>query len=287
MLCRLKQSGGWATVLIKKNEIISLSENVRKAIDGKPVEFRDNKENSLSILKNDIHTLVNLKNEQMNIIKQEQQRLTEYLSNISHQLKTPITSMLIMVDLLETAPPEKQSEFISNIKTSLTRMEWLTSSLLKIARLDSGVVEFSISTVAMKDLLSIAVEPLAILLDIKEQNVELINEVDLCCDLRWTAEALTNLIKNASEHSPEGSVIKVDCGENPIYRWISIADSGSGIKREDISKLWTRFTGSQNSKGFGIGLPLALSIVRGQNGDIDVDSGTNGKGAVFTIKQFK
>lgn len=274
-------------MLIKKSEVISLSENVRKAIDGQSVDFRDNKENSLSILKNDIHTLVNLKNEQMSAAKQEQQRLTDHLANISHQLKTPITSMLIMADLLETAPPEKQGEFITNIKTSLTRMEWLTSSLLKIARLDSGVVEFSIKTVAMKELLATALEPLAILLDIKNQSVELLNEIDLSCDLRWTAEALTNLIKNASEHSPDGSVIKVDCGENPIYRWIAIADSGNGIKREDLSKLWTRFTGSRSSEGFGIGLPLALSIVRGQNGDIDLDGGTNGKGAVFTIKLFK
>lgn len=283
----MKQLGGWAIVLIKKSEVISLSENVRKAIDGQSVDFRDNKENSLSILKNDIHTLVNLKNEQMSAAKQEQQRLTDHLANISHQLKTPITSMLIMADLLETAPPEKQGEFITNIKISLTRMEWLTSSLLKIARLDSGVVEFSIKTVAMKELLATALEPLAILLDIKNQSVELLNEIDLSCDLRWTAEALTNLIKNASEHSPDGSVIKVDCGENPIYRWIAIADSGNGIKREDLSKLWTRFTGSRSSEGFGIGLPLALSIVRGQNGDIDLDGGTNGKGAVFTIKLFK
>lgn len=106
-------------MLIKKSEIITLSENICKAIDRQMFDFRDNKENPLSILKNDIHTLVSLKNEQINSATLEQQLLSEYLPNISHQLKTPITSMLIMADLLETASPEKQVEFISNIKTGL------------------------------------------------------------------------------------------------------------------------------------------------------------------------
>lgn len=272
---------------IKKSEITILSENVRKAIDGQPVDFCDNRENPLSILKNDIHTLVSLKNEQMNSATLEQQLLSECLSNISHQLKTPITSMRIMADLLENAPPEKQMEFISNIKTGLTRMEWLTDALLKMARLDSGVIAFSITTVPIKRLLKTALESLEILLDVKNQKIELLHEIDLPCDSHWTAEALTNLIKNASEYSPENSIIKVDCGENPIYYWISVTDSGKGISRADLSSLWNRFTGSRSKTGYGIGLPLALAIVRGQNGDIDVDGGGSGTGATFTIKLFK
>lgn len=274
-------------MLIKKSEITTLSENIRKAIDGQLVDFRDNKESPLSILKNDIHTLVSLKNEQMNSAALEQQLLSECLSNISHQLKTPITSMLIMADLLETAPPEKQVEFISNIKTSLIRMEWLTAALLKMARLDSGAIEFCMVTVPVSKLLKMALGPLEILLDVKSQKVELLHEIELFCDSHWTAEALTNLLKNASEYSPKASIIQVDCGDNPIYRWISVTDAGKGIRREDFSKLWERFTGSRSKNGYGIGLPLALSIVRGQNGDIDVEGGGNGIGATFTIKLFK
>lgn len=132
-----------------------------------------------------------------------------------------------------------------------------------------------------------ALESLEILLDIKNQKIELLNKIDLFCDSHWTAEALTNLIKNASEYSPESSIIQVDCGGNPIYQWISVTNAGKGIRREDISKIWKRFIGSQNTNGYGIGLPLALSIIRGQNGDIDVDGRGNGKGATFTIKLFK
>lgn len=274
-------------MLIKKGELLSLSENVRKAIDGQEVDFRDNREGALSILKNDIHTLVSIKNEQVNAAAREQQLLTDCLSNVSHQLKTPITSMLIMADLLENAPPEKQREFLSNIKSSLSRMDWLTTALLKMARLDSGSVQFAVVTGTVSSLLKEALKPLEILLDVKNQRVELLHDLEIPCDRLWTGEALTNLLKNASEYSPENSAIWVDCGENPIYRWISITDSGKGIKREDISGIWTRFVGSRSKSGYGIGLPLALSIVRGQKGDIDADGGGNGRGATFTVKFFK
>jgi len=274
-------------VLIKKNEIITLSENIRKVIDGQTVEFRDNKEGPLSILKNDIHTFVTIKSQQMNYAVLEHELLTEYIVNISHQLKTPLTSIQIMVELLETAPPEKQAEFIYNIKKSLAHMDWLTTALLKMARLDSGMIEFSFTSLNVSKLLKIAIEPLDIVLDIKNQTVALLHDIELLCDNHWMAEALTNLIKNASEHSPENSTILIDCGENPLYRWISITDAGNGISKEDISNIWTRFTGSRSKSGNGIGLPLALSIVRSQNGDIDVNGGGKGVGAIFIIKLFK
>lgn len=272
---------------IKKREITELSDNIRKAIDGKNVDFRDNREGALSILKNDMNTFVNIKNEQMNSARVERDMLAEYLADISHQLKTPITSMMIMADLLGTAPHEKQAEFAGNIKISLSRMEWLVATLLKMARLDSGGVDFSMAAVSAGQVLNTALQPLEILLDVKNQTVELLNDSDLFCDKRWTAEALTNLLKNASENSPFNSTIYVDSGSNPIYRWISVTDSGSGIPRERYGSLFKRFAYSQNENGYGIGLPLALSIIRGQNGDIEVDGGRKGKGASFTIKFFK
>ena len=103
----------------------------------------------------------------------------------------------------------------------------------------------------------------------------------------WTGEALTNIIKNASEVSPEGSIIHIEAGTNPICKWISVTDSGAGIEKSKIFNLFKRFEGSGHDKGHGVGLPLALAIMRGQNGDIEADGGGNGKGATFTLKFYK
>ena len=241
----------------------------------------------MSILKNDIHTLVNIQKEQKNYARKEQEHLSKYLVDISHQLKTPITSLMLMANLIEDAKEEKQEEFLFNMKKDLAHMEWLVSALLKMAKLDSGVVKFSMTDVSVSELVDISLEPLGILLDIKSQRIEIKKSIPVFCDRQWTVEALTNLIKNASESSKEGSTIWIDCGENPIYSWISVADDGDGISKEQLARLFTRFEGSQGKSGYGIGLPLALSIIRGQNGDIEVEPGGNGGGAVFTIKFYK
>ncbi len=345
-------------MLIKRNEIEKLSADIRRIIDGHDVDLRDNNEGVFPILKNDINTLAHLKNEQIDAIQRERDILRSRLEDISHQLKTPLTSTLIMADLLESAPPDKQAEFIANIRQSLTRMEWLVSTLLKIAKLDAGVVEFLPERVKAATLIEQALEPLQIQLDVKDQKVEIsekprdvhntpsfaqpslglseqaeplpfagapsaqtdsgqaaynlthrqyldapLGGIELYCDRRWTAEALTNVLKNASEYSPPGGRIVVEAGENPLCTWITIIDSGPGISNADIATIFRRFEGSRSAQGYGIGLPLALAIMRGQNGDIQIDGGGAGgstailsassdgnsavQGAAFTLKFFK
>ena len=271
---------------INRSEIKKLSDDVRRIIDGQNIDLRDNREGVWGILKNDIHTLANLKNERLDALKRERDTMAETLANISHQIKTPLTSVMIMADLLENAPPDKQAEFITNIKAGLTRMEWLSSALLKMAKLDAGAVEFSRETIQADALINLALEPLQILLDVKNQKVEILCAAELFCDKRWTAEALTNIIKNASEYSPEGGRIIIEAGMNPVCGWVSVTDSGAGIANDKIAGLFKRFGGSRSEKGYGIGLPLALAIMRGQNGDIEVDGGGNGKGAALTLKFY-
>lgn len=274
-------------MLIREKDITELSKAVRKAIDGHEIDPRDNKEGALSILKNDIYTLINLEKEQRIKAQDEREHLSEYLADISHQLKTPITSMMLMANLLEDAPAVKQKEFVFNMKKELDHMEWLISALLKMAKLDSGVVNFVTADVSTGELVQEALKPLEILLDIRNQKVEIEHEMMFSCDRRWTVEALTNLLKNALECSKGNTIIQIDSGDNPIYRWISITDAGEGIPRERITGLFRRFENSNNENGYGIGLPLALSIIRGQNGDIEVSPGGNGEGATFTIKFYK
>ncbi|MDR0913782.1 MAG: HAMP domain-containing histidine kinase [Oscillospiraceae bacterium] len=272
-------------MLVEKKQIVELSENVRKIIDGQKIDIRDNKEGKLSILKNDIHTLANRLTEQAENSEKEKEALRQILSDISHQIKTPLTSMQIMVDLLPDAPPQKQEEFIANIKTSLTRTQWLVSALLKLARLDSGAVEFEQNTVTVAQLAEEALKPLQVLLDVKNQSVEIKGgSVQLLCDKRWTSEALTNIIKNASEYSPQGGKIVIEAGQNPLFASISVTDSGKGLTSAEQATIFRRFEGSRSEFGTGIGLPLALAIMRGQNGDIEAENTPHG--AKFTVKFY-
>jgi len=274
-------------VWIKKSEIEEFSQNIRKIIDGQDIDLRVSDEGVWNILKNDIHILAKLKNEQVTVLQHDKDMLKDTLADISHQLKTPLTSTMIMIDLLEDAPPDKQEEFIQNIKTGLQRTEWLVSTLLKMAKLDAGAVMFSPTPVPSAELIKQAITPLQIQLELKNQHIEVTGETELVCDKRWTSEALSNIIKNASEHSPDGTAIHIEVGTNPISTWVSVTDSGEGLRAAQIAKLFRRFEGSKSGTGYGIGLPLALSIMRGQDGDIEVTGGGNGAGATFTVKLFK
>ena len=272
---------------VSKTELEQLSSELRRAINGESVEFRSNQEGALSLLRNDLHTFAAQLGAERDAANAAKVEFAEYMENISHQLKTPVTSMMLMTDLLEAAPPERQEEFLTNIRMSLARVDWLVGTLLKLAKLDAGAVQFEPQALSAKTLLDAALGPLAILLDVREQQVVLVQDGMLHCDRRWTVEALTNIIKNACEASPTGSTIVVDCGENPLYEWVSVEDAGPGLSRAGMAALFVRFASSSSKDGVGIGLPLALAIARGQNGDIDVDAGGNGKGATFTLKFYK
>ena len=271
-------------MIVNKNEITALSADIRKIIDGQAIDLRDNLEGRLSTLKNDIHTLAGRLNEQTHNLQKEKAAMANTLADISHQLRTPLTAMMVMVDLLASSPPEKHPEFISNLKQGLTQTEWLVGALLKMAKLESGSAEFTPVNIPATRLIDTALTPLRILLDIKDQRISIAGDTVLYCDKNWTAEAITNIVKNASEHSPEGSTIEISAGENPISRWVSIADTGRGIPAGEIKNLFKRFGGSR--KGTGIGLALALKIMREQNGDIEVSGGGDGLGARFTLKLY-
>ena len=272
---------------IRKKEIEQLSDFVKGYISGEELDIRDNREGAFPVLKNDIYSLVNKKNEQIKAIESERDILSEYMADISHQLKTPITSMMIMADLLEDAEPEKQAEFIHNIRFTLNKMECLVGALLKMAKLDAHVIDFVKKDVKASELVEAVKPSVAILLDVNNQTLELKNDCVINCDKRWTVEALTNIVKNAIEYSPKDQVIEIDSGTNPMYDWISVKDSGNGIGKEQYAALFKRFENSTNENGFGIGMPLALSIVKGQGGTIDVDLGGEGQGTTFVVKFFK
>jgi len=260
-------------VFIKKSDVKKLSDNVRQLNAGQNIDIRDNREGVWSALKNDIQTLSARLNEQAESLRREKLGMTTALADISHQIKTPLTSALMMSELLQNPhlPDDKRSEFLQSLQASLEHTERLVLSLLKLAKLDSGATEFNRENVSASSLINSALTPLTAIIEARTQTVSLsvINSTDILCDETWTSEALTNIIKNASEHAGEGGEIRVESGENSLYSWISVSDSGAGFTHDELPRLFERFR-STTKQGVGIGLNMAMSIMREQGGDIEV-----------------
>ena len=271
---------------IKKKEIEQLSEFVKGYSSGEELDIRVNKEGSFNILKNDIYALVNTKNEQIKAVETERDSLSDYMADISHQLKTPITSMMIMADLLEEAEPEKQTEFIHNIQVSLNKMEWLVGALLKMAKLDSGTAILQKEKIFIKELILHSAEPLAISMDLHGVKLCLNgNDTDsFQGDFGWSAEAITNILKNGIEHMENGGNLYVSWSEKSVYSEIDIEDEGSGISDEELPHIFERFYRGKTARhsGFGIGMAMAQSIFAKQNGTIKAQNREEG-GAKFVI----
>ncbi|MCM3620378.1 HAMP domain-containing histidine kinase [Sutcliffiella horikoshii] len=273
-------------------EIEKLSGYLRQISNGDyNLDVRDNHEGELSILKSDIYKVTLMLSEQSSYLEEDKVKLTNAISDISHQLKTPLTSMMVMADLLsgDQLDESKRAEFTQNIRVQLERIEWLVSSLLKLSKIDAGTVSFKKDKVSVRDLIERAVQPVLIPMDIKEQTllVEGDGSVTFTGDTHWTAEALINILKNCVEHTSEGGQVFISFSENPLYTEIQVKDNGHGIPKEDLPYIFRRFYKGKNAgeDSVGIGLAMAYSIITGQQGDIEVRS-EQGKGTAFHIKFY-
>lgn len=251
-------------------------------------DIRDYSEDSLSKLKNDIYKItILLKEEKENTLK-EKKNLEIILSDISHQIKTPLTSMYVINDLLldDNLNKQKRKEFLNKNKTQLERIEWLVTSLLKISRLDSGTVKLKKEKVKINELIEKVIEPLKIPIELKCQNLIVDNlDIDINIDLNWTVEALINILKNAHEHTLKKGTIQIRLKDNPIYTEIDIIDNGEGISKNNINHIFERFyKGSNNKESIGIGLNMAKTIIEKENGTIEVESSSF---TIFKVKFYK
>jgi signal transduction histidine kinase len=274
-------------------EIQRLSGFLRRISNGDYLlDVRDNREGELSLLKNEINKVTTMLSEHGSLLRTDKVRLTDAISDISHQLKTPLTSMMVMADLLSQTnlPAEKRTEFTRHIRVQLERIEWLISSLLKLSKLDAGTVAFKMEPICVKHLIQKALEPVVIPMDIKGLVVSIQGEdsVTFKGDLKWSAEALINILKNAVEHTEEGGRIDISFEENPLFTEIMIVDHGKGMDKEDLPHIFKRFYKGKNAGegSIGIGLAMAHSIVNSQQGDIVVKS-ERGSGTQFRIKFYK
>ena len=248
-------------------------------------------EDELSILKNEIYkTTIMLKESAENSLK-DKLELKESLEDISHQLKTPLTSILIILDNLidnEDMDVQTREEFIRDIKREVSNINFFVQAMLKLSRFDSNTVNYIKEEVLVKDIVNESIKNVSTLCDLRniKINVDGDDKAKLLCDFRWQVEAITNVIKNCIDYSKDGSSIIINYEKNKAYVLIKIQDFGGGIPKKDIPHIFERFYKGENSgkDSIGIGLALAKTIIEEDNGNISIKSEENG--TTFYIKYF-
>lgn len=256
------------------------------------LDISENTEDGLSALKNEIYkTTIMLREETDNSIK-DKLELKKSLEDISHQLKTPLTSILINLDNLMYNPnleQEKREEFLREIKNKTYNIKFLIEALLKLSKFDVNTIEFNEDEVLIKELIGLSLKNVLALADLKNVKISFDgNNADkVTCDFKWQVEAISNILKNAIEHSKENSEILIAYETNNVYSKITVKDFGDGISNIDLKHIFERFYKGKNSSNdsIGIGLALAKTIIEKDNGRIDVKSDKNG--TTFVIKYFK
>ena len=271
------------------NDIKDMTDYVYHSSEGRDFEMKKrNQEGQIGLLKTELLKMTNILKEKVDLLNKEKVFLNDTISDISHQLKTPMTSLIILNDLMYgDISKETKHEFLNKIKSQLTRMEWLIKSMLKLSKIEAKVIDFNKEKVNVKELITRAIQPSLILIELKNINLSINGEEDVTYigDINWSTEALVNVIKNCVEHTPTGGNLDIKYEQNPLYLEIIIKDDGEGIDKKDLPHIFKRFyKGKSNSKedSVGIGLAMAKSIIESQNGDIYVKSEKN-KGTEFHI----
>lgn len=277
----------------KNKEILQIAKYIEE-INNKnySLDIDDLSEDELSYLKNEIYkTTIMLKENAENSLY-DKVELKKSLEDISHQIKTPLTSILVMLDNIIEDPDmdeEVRLDFAMDIKRNINNINFLIQVLLKLSKFDSNTIKFIRSDEKLGSIVNESVKNIESLCDLKNITLNISGdaEASFVCDRKWQIEAVTNIIKNCVEHSKDDSQIDISYRDSNVYSEISIRDYGEGISDKDLTHIFERFykTATSKSDSFGIGLSLAKKIVESDNGTICVDR--MDVGTKFTIKYFK
>lgn len=279
----------------KENKTIrEITEYIKKINEKKyELKIEENTENELSKLKNELYKITIMLKEEAEESMDAKKTLKVAIEDISHQLKTPLTSMSIMLDnIIENPDMESETRnlFIHEINRQIKWINWLILSLLKLAKLDSNTIEFEKNNINVQNLVNNVIKNLEIPIDIKEQKIIITGDknTSFVGDYNWENEAITNVLKNCIEHTDKNKNIYIKFEENNFYTKIEIIDEGNGIDKEDLKHIFKRFYKGKNSSesSIGIGLALAKTIIEKDNGQIVCTSEVN-KGTKFEIRYMK
>ncbi|HOQ07968.1 MAG TPA: HAMP domain-containing sensor histidine kinase [Clostridiales bacterium] len=274
-------------------KISELSDEINKILHSRhTLDFNEYAEGELSILSSEIYKMTVRMREQAELLKNDKQYLADSMANISHQIRTPLTSANLIAALLQKPDLtyERRLKLTQEMMSLLEHIDHLVTVILKLSKFDAGTVELKKETVYLSDLIRKASDPLLIPMELRNQQllVNINGNGSFVGDLAWTAEAVGNVLKNCMEHTPEGGMIRIDASENALFTEIVISDNGSGIDEDDLPHLFERFYRGKNTSGqnYGIGLALARLIISEQNGTIKAENAREG-GAKFTIRFYK
>ena len=274
------------------NRLNALSETIDKILHGNDtINIKSFGEGELSILESDVQKMLVSLRDQKDKLEKDRTFLADSIADISHQLRTPLTSINLILSLIEASDitKERQDELLRELSKLITKTEYLVSVLLKISKIDAGTVQFEKKETELNALIRKSAEPLLIPMDIKNQKLSInADDISLNCDFAWCIEAFGNILKNCTEHTPANGEITVTATNTPIFTEIIITDTGSGFNEEDIPHIFERFYKGRNSskESFGIGLNLAKMIITAHNGTIKAENSQSG-GAEFIIRFYK
>lgn len=277
-------------MIYKERQIKQISQQVNAILfQQKDVYIPYYKEGTLSFLESEIVKLVNRLSEQNRLLLEDKIVLKQSLEDISHQMKTPLTSLNLVHERLKITEGVEKKKLLKEQQLLLEKIEWLVITLLKIAQIDSNTVIFQKENISQKELYNKLVKPFEIQLELKDISIEFQTDQTYIenIDILWTLEALSNIFKNCIEHIEKGGHINIIMSSNPLYNEIIIQDNGNGIHSEDLMHLFERFYKGKNAtqQSVGIGLSLSHMIIEKQNGTIAVEN--TYPGAKFTIHFYK
>lgn len=286
----------------RKKDIFELQDYMDKISRGNyELEINDNSEDELSSLKNSLYKIMVYMKEQADSARIKKVMLAQSVSDISHQLKTPLTSTQVLLDSLNDNPDMDYStrkKFIYEALNQVNGMSWMIVSMLKLSRIDAGVVEFNNENISINKIIEEAVGNLEVIAEIKNVNIEKnidnrnedeLNKSDIYIngDYNWNREALQNIIKNAIEHSRHKGTVKINITDNDVYTAVYITNRGDKLSDQRQKQIFERYysEAKYEDNSMGIGLPLAKAVIEKQGGYISVES--DDEETVFIVKYIK
>ncbi len=274
-------------------KIRSLAGQIDEVLHGKEIpEFQNFREGDMEILRDEISKMTVRLKEQAELLKKEKTSLADALADISHQIRTPLTSLNILFERMKN--PElsafERRRLLRESGKMLDKIEWLVTTLLKMSKLEAGAVVLTEEDISMPEFLEDVLLPFEVSMDVHEKVCEISGAEgkSFSGDYAWTLEAVQNVVKNALEYTPDGGRLIICCADNPLFVEIKFTDSGTGIPEEDLPHLFERFYKGKNAGagGFGIGLSLAQMIFTREHAVIQAQNAPEG-GGQFRIRFYK